>query len=123
MNIDDLIIMGDENIDYSGLSEETLRALAWVEDLFIANSALVELAMRKSGIVAQLAREVLSKSYGDSHLQSSALDILFGLKQEQALDYMMKNVPSCDPYVLSMMMQLMVENEEFFEPALPLAQR
>jgi hypothetical protein len=120
MNSDELSLLTDDKIDYESLSEDVLKELALGDELFIATSALVELRMRKSSIAAPTAWEILSTSHGDRYLQAAALSVLFGMNQEQAINFMSQQVQFVTPYILNTMMELMIENESDFksEPGL-----
>ncbi len=115
MEVDELIMMTDSDINYSSLSEDTLKELALADELFIATSAITELAIRKSSIAAPVAWEILSKSHGDCYLQAAALEVLFNLNQELALDYIKKQAQYYNPYILNSIMELMIENESDFK--------
>lgn len=115
MEVDELIMMSDNQIDYSSLSSDTLKTLALGDELFIATSAITELVNRKSSIAGTVAWEILSKSDGDCYLQAAALSILFNLNREQALDYIIKQAQYCNPYILNSIMELMIENESDFK--------
>ena len=111
MEIYELMMLTDEQIDYSSLAEETLKELALGDELFIATSALGELSKRKSSVVVSVAWEILSKPQGDQYLQASALEILFNQNREQALEYIKQQAQYCNPYILNSIMELMIENE------------
>lgn len=108
-------LMTDGDIDYGDLSENVLKKLALGDELFIATSALVELRLRESVAAALIAYEILSESKGDKYLQATALSVLFGTNKEQAINYMLKEAPSCEPYILNTIMELMIENEADFQ--------
>ncbi|RUT04568.1 hypothetical protein DSM106972_041370 [Dulcicalothrix desertica PCC 7102] len=115
MNSENLEILTDADIDYGDLSEDVLKKLALDDELFIATSALVELRLRESLVAAIIAYEILSESKGDKYLQATALSVLFETNQEQAINYMLKEAPSCEPYILNSIMELMIENEPDFK--------
>lgn len=115
MNSHNLDLMTDNDIDYNDLSEDILKQLALGDELFIATSALVELRLRESLVAPIVAYEILSESKGDKYLQATALSVLFGTNQEQAINYMLKEALSCEPYILNSIMELMIENEPDFK--------
>ncbi|MBD2773835.1 hypothetical protein [Iningainema tapete] len=115
MEINELMMLTDQDIDYRSLSENTLKELALGDELFIATSALGELSRRKISITALIAWEILSKSRGDRYLQASALEILFNLNREQAMDYISKQAQHSNPYILNTILELMIENESEFK--------
>lgn len=115
MNRENLDFMTDDDIDYSTLSEDVLKELALDDELFIATSALVELRLRKSVAAPMLAYQILSKSKGDKYLQATALSVLFDTSREQAINFMLQEAPSSEPYILNSIMELMIENKADFE--------
>ncbi|BAZ10361.1 hypothetical protein NIES4071_21760 [Calothrix sp. NIES-4071] len=115
MNSENLDFMTDDDIDYSNLSEDVLKQLALDDELFIATSALVELRLRKSVVAAMVAYKILSKSKGDKYLQATALSVLFDTSREQAINFMLQEVPSSEPYILNSIMELMIENKADFQ--------
>lgn len=115
MSIDEILLLNDDQIDYAGLSDETLRDLALAEDMFIATSALSELRSRKSYLVVPVARSILDEALGDQFLRSSALETLFTFDQAQALTYISSQSAHADPSLVHTMMELMVENSDVFD--------
>lgn len=115
MDINELMMLTDEDIDYSNLSEETLKELALGDELFMATSALGELSRRKSSLAALIADEILSQSLGDCYLQANALEVLFDLNRKQALDYISEKGLYSNSYILNTIMELMIENESDFK--------
>ena len=120
MNINELLILTEDQIDYSSLPENTLKQLALSDELFIAASALTELSLRNSSCAASVAWEILSQARGDHHLQARAVEVLFEVNRQQAMDWMGQQVPECDPFMLTAIMELIIENESDFkfEPGL-----
>lgn len=114
MEINDLMMLTDEDIDYSSLSLDTLKELALGDELFIANSAL-GLSERNSSIAASIAWGILLNLHGDYYLQAAALEIIFQFDQEKALDYISREAAFCNTYILNFMMELMLENEFKFK--------
>lgn len=72
MQINELMILTDEDINYSSLSVDILKGLALGDELFIATSALGELSRKNSSVAASTAWEILSNSRGDCYLQAAA---------------------------------------------------
>jgi hypothetical protein len=115
MSIDDLSMLGDDQIDYATLSDETLRELALGDDLFVANSALATLAIRHSKLAAPLACDILTKPHGDRYLHAAALNVLFSMDQKRAVDYMIRQAQELDSYVLNTLAEIMLENHDYFK--------
>ncbi|GEM_PF-6722051 len=113
--LDLLLMMNCDDIDYSSLSEDMLKTLALENELYIATLALGELEKRESKAVDSIAWKILAESHGDSYLQAAALESLFKVNPEQAFQYMTKQVVSCDPYILNSMMELMLEEQPYFK--------
>jgi len=120
MNINELLILTEDQIDYSSLPENTLEQLAFSDELFIATSALTELSMRNSPCAASVAWEILSHAHGDHHLQARAVEVLFEVNRQRAMDWMEQQVPECELFMLNAIMELIIENESDFkfEPGL-----
>ncbi|MGL5828449.1 MAG: hypothetical protein ACRC0L_02625 [Angustibacter sp.] len=118
-NYHEIILMCDEQIDYGELSETVLRELALSDELFIANSSLVELRLRKSCVAIDVASIILEELRGDCYLQAAALHVLFAMSKIQMHNYLRDNIESIDPYLLNVSMEIMVENQSEFkvEPA------
>jgi len=115
MSIDDLSMLGDDQIDYATLADETLRELALGDDLFVANSALVTLAIRHSKLAAPLAWDILTEPHGDRYLHAAALNVLFRMDRKRAVDYMIRQVQELDSYVLNTLAEIMLENHDYFK--------
>lgn len=115
MDINDLSILSDNQINYSSLSEEILAKLVFGDDLFVATSALSELSKRKSRRTGTLANEILLKKHGDRYLQAEALETLFNYDKEVAMNYIEKTIDCCDSYVFNSILELMIENPDFFK--------
>lgn len=118
MEINELMILTDNEIDYGNLSDEELKELALGDELFIATSALGELENRNSNLGAEVAWEILSNSKGDRYLQAAALETLFQGNPELALDYMKEHAQKCDRYILKTAIELMIENPSDFKSGL-----
>lgn len=114
-NIDDLLMMTSEEIDFESLSEGTLKELALCDDLFIATSALGELSGRNSAEAGPIALKILSESHGDRYLQACALETLFGTNREQATNFIKTQAEICDPYILNTILELMIEEQSYFK--------
>ncbi len=114
MDINEILLLNHDQIDYASLLDETLKSLALSEDMFIATSALTELARRKSSLAASVAYNILDKSLGDSFLQSEALETLFDVDHERALAYIGTHARFADSSLVRTMMALMVENSAIF---------
>src|SRR5919202_5449730 len=114
MEINELMMLTDDEIDYDTLSDDQLKELALGDELFIATSALGELENRNANLGAEVAWEILSNSKGDRYLQAAALETLFQGNPELALDYMKEQVQKCDRYLLNTIIQLIIENSSDF---------
>jgi hypothetical protein len=121
MEIDELMILADNQIDYNTLSTENLKELVLGDELFIATFALGELANRNSKLAAEVAWKILSKSKGDHYLQAAALETVFQSNRELALDYMSRHAQEGNYYILNTIMELMIENKNDFQSGMPLS--
>ena len=110
---DYLLMLTDDQIEYSSLSEPVLRQLALDVEPYIAQSALTELLLRESNEAVATACHILSGTRADRYLRATALKILFRMERDKALDYMIEHAPSSDPYVLNKMMTLIVYESDF----------
>jgi hypothetical protein len=117
MDINEILLLNHDQIDYASLLDETLKNLALSEDMFIATSALAELARRKSSLAASVAYNILDESLGDSFLKSEALETLFDVDRERALAYIGTHARFADSSLVRTMMELMVENSAIFHVA------
>jgi len=115
INVNELLILTDDQIDYPSLSENMLEQLALSEELFIATSALTELSIRNSPCAASVAREILCQDRGDYHLQARALEVLFEVNPKQAMYLILQQVPTCGAFMLNAIMELILENEPDFK--------
>jgi hypothetical protein len=77
MEINELMRLTDDEIDYDALSDDELKELALGDELFIATSALGELDNRNGNLGAEVAWEILSNSKSERYLQAAALETLF----------------------------------------------
>ena len=114
-DIDKLLILTADEINFSRLTPKILEKLALSEDLFIATLALGELLNRDNSAAATIAQTILAESLGDHFLQASALETLFRTAPKQALTYMTAHVADCDLYFLNTMMELSIEEVPFFK--------
>lgn len=117
MQITDLMMLNDDDIDYSSLSEDTLKALALGEELFMANSALVELAIRHRSLAAELAFKILENSLGDSYLKATALEIMVNNNREKAIELIQSQIHTWDEYMLNTVREIIAENQNYFKSA------
>lgn len=117
--IDEITLLGDDNIDYTSLDEGILSKLTLGDDLFIATSALSELASRRSPQVVPIAQEILCQSVGDRYLQAAAIESLFHVSPEQAVVYIKSYHWSRDSYIADSVSQLMAENPFYFDSSQP----
>lgn len=118
MESNELMMLADNEVDYDTLSEDELKELALGDELFIATSALGELANRNGNLGAEVAWEILSNAKGDRYLQAAALETLFQGNPELALDYMKEQAQKCDRYLLNTVIELIIENPSNFSSGL-----
>lgn len=114
MNLDEILMLTSDEIDFTELSEENLEKLVLCEDLFIATSALGELSRRRSNLTPRLASKILSEHLGDRYLQATAFEALFATAPSKAADHIVKQVEVCDGYVLNSILEILLENVDFF---------
>lgn len=114
MNLDDLSLLSDNQIDYGTLPDSLLRDLTLGDDLFIATSALVTLSQRRSKLAQTLASDILEKGLGDRYIQAAAIDVLFDMNPTSALDFITKQIQTCDAYLFNVILELMVQNYDYF---------
>jgi len=119
MEIDEFSILTDDLIDYSSLSEDTLKELALGEELFIATSALAQLATINSSLAAAVAADILSHLRGDRYLHAAAIETLFGIDKMRAIEYMKQAVTGeGDRYIFTTIVELAIENKSDFQSGL-----
>lgn len=112
--LDELALLGDQEIEYDKLSDDILAQLALGDDLFIANSALSELTIRKSINTISVAQQILDESYADCYLLAAALQSLFKMSPAQAVGYIKSYAARGDAYINNSIAELMMENESYF---------
>jgi hypothetical protein len=89
MNIEDLLILGDDQIDYTALDATTLLRLATQEEEpYVATSALGELGSRRDPAVLVACTSVLEREMWDQHLYAFALTTLFEFEHSKAFERM-----------------------------------
>ena len=110
---DYLLMMTDDKIDYSSLSEKTLIDLSLESDPFIANSSLGELSKRKSDRVVEVAWKVIYQSDKEPTLQANALTILFHFDRDNTLDYMEESAHKAPPFLLNKIASLLMYESDF----------
>jgi mRNA-degrading endonuclease RelE of RelBE toxin-antitoxin system len=121
MEINELMMLTDDEIDYDTLSDDELKELALGDELFIATSALGELENRKSKKASNIACSILSNSKGDRYLQAAALETLFQSNQKRALHYITQRSRNWDHYLLKTVIELIIENPSVFSSGLGLS--
>jgi hypothetical protein len=114
MNVDELLMLNHDMIDYDSLPDEALRQLALEVEPFIATSALTELSIRRGALAAPTAREILDRADSDRHLRAAALEVLFKLNRDQALAYMAARIQQCDRDFLPTIAEIVIENQDVF---------
>lgn len=115
--IDELTLLGNEDIDYTCLTDDILTKLTLGDDLFIATSALSELTSRRSPQVVPIAKEILCQSVGDRYLQAAAIESLFHVSPSQAVGYIKSYAARGDAYIDNSIAELIMENESYFHPS------
>ncbi len=115
MNIDEILMLTPDQIDFDRLSEDVLIKLVLAEDQFIATSALGELSRRKSDLVQGLASTVLRECLGDRYLRAAAFEALFTAAPTEAIEYIANVSEECDEYLFNSILETMVENVPFFK--------
>lgn len=108
-----LLTLNADEIDYSSLPEAVLEKLALAEEPFIATLAVGELVTRRSSRARPVLSELLdtSKSQADRYLQAAALEGLYEIDANAALQHIATHSAQSDPYVLSSMIELIQGNE------------
>jgi hypothetical protein len=87
MNIEDLLIVGDDQIDYTALDATTLLRLATQEEEpYVATSALGELGARRDPAALGACTSILDREIWDQHLYAFALTTLFELEHSRAFE-------------------------------------
>lgn len=117
--VDELLLLPDDQIEYSTLESSLLAALATQqEEPFIATSALAELAGRGVPEAASAAETVLEAEPWDRHLRAFAIKCLFELDSDRGLAQMERLVDACsDPKLLAAMMDNVLYTAEPFDTA------
>lgn len=77
MNAEDIMMLDDDDIDYTDFPDDTLGKLALGNELYIATSALNELSGRHATLTVPVAWQIISAKHGDYHLQKLAVELLF----------------------------------------------
>lgn len=77
MNVEDIMMLDDDDIDYAALSDDMLEQLALCNEFYIATSALNELSGRNSILTVPVAWQIIADKHGDYYLQKLAVELLF----------------------------------------------
>lgn len=112
--LDLLLMMNDDDINYDHLSEDILATLALELEPYIASSALVELSARESTLLIPISQKILSNPLSDQFLQATALEILFEAEANQAMTYMLEYALHGGSYLLDAIIDLMIRYERYF---------
>lgn len=89
--VNDLLMLTDQEIDFGGLSVEMLEQLALESDPYIANAALTELWARNRVMAAEASQELLARVTNEHFLQATALRVVFEQisgREEEMGDYL-----------------------------------
>ncbi len=113
-NVDELLMLNHDAIDYQKLPDDVLRELALEVEPFIATSALSELSIRRSELAGNTAWTLLTRPESDRHLRAAALGVLFKFDPDRAATHMRDRLAECDAGLTATMMEIVLENREFF---------
>lgn len=111
--VDQLLLLTDQEINYATLSDELLEHLALESDPYIATSAIDQLGLRKSPVAIETAEHLLTHANREHFLQSSALRVLFAMDRQRALTYMLDHVSHAHPQVLNTLVELLLYESDF----------
>lgn len=111
--VNDLLLLTDQDIDFKSLSAEILEQLALESDSYIANAALTELWARDSGMAAEAAQELLARTTGEHFLQATALRVLFAANRESALHCLLTSEANVHPQLLNTLIDLLMYESDF----------
>jgi hypothetical protein len=117
--IDALLVLPADDIEYGSLSMPTLVALAiQTTDPFIATSALGELAQRDPRETTTAAERILDGDVWDPHLTAFALTLLYDRSPEAAMLRMQRLARSCDSSIVlaAMMENILSDSDRFTSP-------
>lgn len=93
MNIEDIIMLDDDDIDYAAFPDETLGQLALCNELYIATSALNELSVRNPTLTVPIAWQIIATKHGDYYLQKLAVELLFEHAAGSVTQFVRQNKP------------------------------
>ncbi len=102
-----------DDIEYGSLSDQLLQNFALSSEPYIATLALGELVARRSDRARSVLDELLrgTGSNPNRYVHAAALEGLYELDPNAALQEMATHAKSCDPYVVSSMVDLIEGNE------------
>lgn len=110
MNIDELMMLTEDQIDFELLSIDILKNLALGNELFIATSALAKLGYRDQKQAEMIAWTILSKQKGDSYLQALALEIMFDCNAEKTIQFIQTHWQTMENIILKTVEDIIREN-------------
>jgi hypothetical protein len=108
-----LLMLNADDIKYPTLAEDVLEHLALSEEPYIATLSLAELVGRHSPRARPVIDKLLSSSpiQVDRYLRAAALEGMYELDPDAALQYMGAHAAGSDPYVVNSMVELILANE------------
>ena len=123
MNIEDLLIVGDDQIDYTALDTATLLRLATQEEEpYVATSALGQLGARRDPEVLVACTSVLDRELWDPHLYAFALTTLFGIEHSKAFARMQHLLDTTNETILiNAMAECVASDFDYFDHGPPRA--
>jgi hypothetical protein len=111
--VNDLLMLTDQEIDFKGLSVEILEQLALESDPYIANAALTELWSRNRAMAAETAQELLARATNEHFLQATALRVVFANNPQKALHYMLTLGTTVHPHLLNTLIDSLIYESDF----------
>lgn len=111
--VNDLLMLTDQEIDFRGLSVEMLEQLALESDPYIANAALTELWARNRVMAAEASQELLARVTNEHFLQATALRVVFADNPQKALRYMLTHGANIHPQLLNTLIDSLMYESDF----------
>lgn len=111
--VNDLLMLTDQEIDFKGLSVEMLEQLALESDPHIANAALTELWARNLTMAVETAQELLARVTNEHFLQATALRIVFADNPQKALHYVLTLGATIHPQLLNTLIDSLMYESDF----------
>jgi len=111
--VNDLLMLTDQEIDFKVLSVEMLEQLALESDPYIANAALTELWARNRTMASEAAQELLARNTNEHFLQATALRVVFANNPEAVLHYILTRGATIHPQLLNTLIDLLMYESDF----------